>query len=62
MTNQFNPKRKNKMGNILELFGLLLPTIVCVIFFIAFIDMYLMIRKYLKLKIDYYTNKINSSK
>ena len=50
------------MGNILELFGLLLPTIVCVIFFIAVIDMYLIIRKYLKLKIDYYTNKINSSK
>lgn len=50
------------MENILELFGLLLPTIVCGVLFIAFIDMYLIIRKYLKLKIDYYTNKMNSNK
>ena len=50
------------MENILELFGLLLPTIVCAVLFIAFIDMYLIVRKYLKLKIQYYTKKIYDEK
>lgn len=47
------------MKNFFEAVGLLVPTLFMIFTLIIIIDIYFLIRKYLKLKIDYYTNKIN---
>lgn len=50
------------MKEILETIGLLLPTILVVIIFIIIINFYLLIKRYIYTKIEYYKLKMEEIK
>jgi hypothetical protein len=47
------------MKEIFETIGLLIPTIILIGLLLIVIEFYILLRKYLKLKIKFYSDKIN---